>query len=47
MAEERKTLTLKRTAPKVDASESTADVIKTPASLSAPGTVTVRKGKKK
>lgn len=46
MVEERKTLTLKRPAPKVDADESAADVIKTPASMSAPGTVTVRKGKK-
>jgi len=46
MDEERKTLTLKRPAPKADANEPTADVIKNPASLSAPGTVTVRKGKK-
>lgn len=46
MDEERKTLTLKRPAPKADANELTAGVIKTPASLSAPGTVTVRKGKK-
>lgn len=46
MVEERKTLTLKRPAPKADASESTPEVIKTPASLSAPGTLTVRKGKK-
>ncbi|MEG0869935.1 MAG: ProQ/FINO family protein [Hafnia sp.] len=46
MAEERKTLTLKRPAPKADVNEPAADVIKTPASLSAPGTVTVRKGKK-
>ena len=46
MTDERKTLTLKRPAPKTDTGESAADAIKTPASLSAPGTVTVRKGKK-
>lgn len=46
MAEERKTLTLKRAAPKADVGKPDPEVIKTPASLSAPGTVTVRKGKK-
>lgn len=46
MTQERKTLTLKRPAPKTEAEASAADVIKTPASVSAPGTVTVRKGKK-
>lgn len=46
MTDERKTLTLKRPAPKTETGESAADAIKTPASLSAPGTVTVRKGKK-
>lgn len=46
MTDERKTLTLKRPTPKTETGESAADAIKTPASLSAPGTVTVRKGKK-
>ena len=46
MMDERKTLTLKRSAPKMDTDESAADAIKTPTSLSASGTVTMRKGKK-
>lgn len=46
MTQERKTLKLKRPVPKTETGASAADAIKTPASLSAPGTVTVRKGKK-
>lgn len=46
MTQERKTLTLKRPTPKAEVGEAAAEVINTPASLSAPGTVTVRKGKK-